>query len=186
MATLVSRALVFTLYFACSFSVGCMSRYQTSYGEYRPENPKFTLYPDRTVKQFDSTQFKIAFAFDTILATVPGPYLRDVLLFSEDQRFASIAKRQLDQNRDPLIFSEDPWLIAYQVGFYTLQNNIIKVEYFTNFQGGQYHTFIGVISENGKTLRIFQHYQGLGKNRDKMNAPHRSKLRRISQALVRY
>lgn len=163
-----------------------MSRYQTTYGEYRPENPRFTIFPDRTVKEFDSIEFKIAFAFDTILPVEPGPYLRDILLFSEDQRFASIAMEELDRNKDPLIVNEDPWLIASQVGFYTLQNNIIKVEYFTNFQGGQYYTFKGVISDNGKTLRIYEYYQGVGRHNASVNRPYRLKLGRISQVIVRY
>lgn len=163
-----------------------MNRYQTSYGEYRPENPKFTLYPDRALKQFQSQEFNIAFAFDTILPSVPGPYYRDILLFSKDLRFAAIARTESDQNKDPLVITADPWLTAYQVGFYKLQNDTLKVEYFTNFQGGQYHTFKGLLGDNGKTLRIFQYHQGLGRDRDKMNAPHRSKLGRISQVVVKY
>lgn len=163
-----------------------MSRYQTSYGEHRPEHPKFTLYPNKTVKQFESEEFNIAFAFDTILPSVPGPYYRDILLFSKDHRFAAIARTESDQNRDLLVICADPWLIAYQVGFYKLQDDTLKVEYFTNFQGGQYHTFQGVLCDNGKTLRIFQHHQGLGSNKEKMNVPHRAKLERISQVVVGY
>ena len=167
-------------------SGGCMSRYQNSYGEYRPENPKFTLYSDSTIKQFESEEFSIAFAFDTILPSVPGPYYRDVLLFSEDQRFAAIAWLESDQYRDTLVISTDPWLMAHQVGFYTLQNDTLKVEYFTNFQGGQYHIFQGVVSDNGKILRIFEYYQGLRRFKAEMNVPHRSKLWGISQLVVKY
>lgn len=186
MAFSVFRALVIKSCFACCFFVGCMSRYQTSYGEYRPENPKFKMFPNRTIKQLESEKFEIVFAFDTVLPSVPGPYYRDILLFSKDQRFAAIAMIESERNRVPLIISDDPWLTAYQVGFFALHNDTVEVEYFTNFQGGQYHTFKGVLSDNGKTLNIFQHYQGLGKVRNKMNAPHRAKLKRVRQVEVRY
>jgi hypothetical protein len=165
---------------------GCMSRYKTTYGEYRPEKPRFTLYPNRSIKQLDSERFNIKLAFDTILRTVPGPYYRDVLLFSNDYRFAAIGETQASQVKSNLILEVDPWLTAYQVGFYTLQNDTLKVEYFTNFQGGQYHTFKGVVSDSGKTLRVFEYYQGLGRHKVEINKPHRSKLGQISQVLVKY
>lgn len=163
-----------------------MSRYKTRYGLYRPEKPKFTIEPNvKDLKGFDSASFDVRMAYQTYTENYDGLLYRDVMLFSEDGRFCAVPMKEQAKS-EFLSIERNPWLIAEQVGFYTLLNDTLKVEYFTNFQGGQYHTFKGVVSDNGKTLRVFEYYQGLGRHKVEINKPHRSKLGRISQVVVKY
>ena len=128
--------------------------------------------------------FDVQMGYQTYTENYDGLLYRDVMLFSEDGRFCAIP--MIDEAKSELLYVDrNPWLIADQVGFYILLNDTLKVEYFTNFQGGQYHSFTGVIDESG-TLRIYEYYQGLGRHKVEINKPHRSKLSRVKKVVVSY
>ncbi|KFD38119.1 hypothetical protein AT05_11770 [Schleiferia thermophila str. Yellowstone] len=160
-----------------------MNRYQTVYGVYRPEKPKFTIQSNIiSLKELDTTLFNVKMAYHTYLKNYDGLLLRDVMLFSDDGRFCSFMMSE-ETRIESLIIEENPWLMADEVGFYVIQNDTVMVEYFTNFQGGQYHTFKGVIS-NEEGLRIFEYYQGLGRFKAKINKPYRAFLNPIEEVFL--
>lgn len=157
---------------------GCMNRYTTKYGAYRPEKAKFTIRKDiEDLRSLDTIPFIIKYAYQTYTSTSDGLLYRDIILFSEDGRFSAVPEK-VNQKSETVLIKEDPWLSATQVGFYSQNNDTIEVEYFTNFQGGEYHSFIGSFDAD-ESMRVIYYYQGTGKYKPRINMPYRKKFDKI-------
>ncbi len=172
---LITRIAAVTI---LTLTLGCTSRYLTEYDQYRPKKAKFTIGSNSSnLARFDSIPFVIIKAYNTYTLNYDSLWYHDIMLFSDDGRFSSSGSLQ-NERRQIVEIDRKPWISSETVGFYQLFNDTIMVEYFTNFQGGQYHTFMGSIENNGD-LKIFKYYQGVGRFKVQINRVHRNKLSEI-------
>lgn len=162
----------------------CVLKYKNVNGKYRPRNPDYTVVDNSVnVKQLDTVGFNVKWCYDAYFENYDGRLLRDVWLFSNDGRFATLPS-YVQEKSSSLILNADPWSIGEQVGFFIQKGDTLMIEYFANFSWGKYYTIQAVLKDG--SLRVVNTWQGIGKSKVLIKESSQRVLRRINNVILTY
>jgi len=177
------KYLIFISVSLLTLSCGLQLKYQNPMGLNRPKNPKYTICDIDDLASLDTIPFIVSSVYENYIYASDDEVIRDLFVFSTDGRFANISLN-VEEPSATVKFKEDPWLTAYQVGFYEVKGDTINLEYFANFSWGTYYTMTGVVEKD--ELNIVGTWQGLGKTKIIANMPYRKHFKKVAHVIVLY
>lgn len=82
---------------------------------------------------------------------------RVIYIFSKDGRFVKTFEEFVTRQTDSIQIDKSPWIKGPVWGFYKIEGNNIRTEYWTNGSGTSYFNFRAVLDEN-RNLCIGDNY----------------------------
>jgi len=139
--------------------LGCKPFYNTTYGEYRPKNPRFDLRPDLAdLRRLDSLPFEVVKVYSADLFNLTNKRTDWRLVLSSDGRACSYIDTT-EFYGDKLRILPEIWINSPQIGFYKAVSDTLIVEIFTPVEFGQYIEIRGVIDEE-ENFKVFKQLRG--------------------------
>ncbi len=134
-------------------------KYQTANGAWRPKYLDFQIRPDlKSLDDLDSVPFEIVLIFQKYVEHSNG-ITRGVYIFSKDGRFVRMFEDGT-KHSDSIRIDQSPWIKGSDWGFYKIEGDDIRVEYWTNGSGSSYFNFRAVLDENGNLFIGDNYYHG--------------------------
>ncbi len=132
-------------------------KYQTANGAWRPKHLGFHIRPDlKSLDDLDSIPFEINMIFHEYDDEAEDT-TRIIFIFSKDGRFVMTYERNVTDHSDTIRIDQSPWIMGPRWGFYKIEGDDIRVEYWVNGSGTNYFNFRAVLIKN-RTLFIGDQY----------------------------